>query len=101
MTDHDENAAIGSLTKEYSDAKRQKAALVSEITKARNALDQFSRQLQSVGGYSLTDPIKVPKVPADYPTAEKLAELLTDLRAAMHKIDHTQKLLKDAGVEVS
>lgn len=101
MTDHDQHAAIGELTKRYSDAKRKRAALIAELGKVRESLQTFARALQTVTDYSAADPDKVPRMAADYPAPAVVAELLSDLTATCHDLVRTQRLLKDAGVDVS
>lgn len=100
MTDHDQDAAIGALTKRYSDAKRKRAALLSEVEKVRQVLDRCARALQSVSAFDPPEADKVPRMFPDYPDPQVLAGLLTDLTATCHAVAHTQRLLKDAGIDV-
>lgn len=101
MTDHDQDAAIGNLTKRYSNAKRKRAALISEIGNCKSAIDSFARALQSLTPYGSVTSTTVPKIPENYPDTARLTGLLDDLRATSYELEHTQQLLKDAGVEVS
>lgn len=101
MTDHDQDAAIGALTKRHSDAKRKRAALVGEIITHRKALETFVRALEAVTPFDPLTSDRVPRMSKDYPDPAVLGALLSDLIAATHEIEHTQRLLKDAGIDVS
>lgn len=100
MTDNDKDAEIGALVKRNSDAKRKRADLVGELGKARTAIGNFRRALDAVETYSVTSET-VPRMPKDYPEPAVVAHLLSDLSAACHEIEHTKRLLKDAGVDLS
>jgi hypothetical protein len=104
MTDHDQHAAIGELTQRYSDAKRKRVAVASEIGKCRYALASFASVLQKMEGFETYNRVTsdtVARLPNDYPHPDRVTELLNDLRAALAEIERTHKLLKDAGVDVA
>ena len=56
MTAHDQDAAIGALSRRHSDAKRTRAALIGELGAVQAALEDVVRSLQVVtsGGAGLT-----------------------------------------------
>jgi hypothetical protein len=102
MTDHDQDAAIGALSRRHSDAKRKRAALMSEIGAVKAALEEVVRSLHVVttGGFGLTSET-APRMLPTYPDPARVAELLRDLSASCHELEHTQQLLREAGVDVS
>ena len=100
MTDHDADAAIGALTKRYSEAKRQRAAAVATLEQAAKKIEAFHNNIRYVSGYSSLA-ANVPRLPQDYPETPILRALLEDIRSACEEMELTHELLKDAGVEVS
>lgn len=99
MTD-DQYAAIGALVRRHSDAKRTRADLVGELGEARIAIGNFKRALDAVEIYTITS-ATVPRLPPDYPEPAAVTTLLSDLSAACHEIEETERLLKDAGIDLS
>ena len=104
MTDHDQNAAIGDLTKRYSEAKRKKAALLSEISKGRTALATtasiLADKVENVRSGIPVTSANVPSVP-EYPSPEHMKTLVDDFRDTLREVERTQKLIKEAGLDIA
>jgi lipopolysaccharide biosynthesis regulator YciM len=102
MTDHDQDAAIGALSRRHSDAKRRRAALLGELSAVKAALEEVVRSLEIVtaGAGALTSET-APRMRPTYPDPARVADLLRDLSASCHELEHTQRLLRDAGVDVA
>lgn len=101
MTDHDRQQAIGALSERHFNAKRTRAALVGQLGEIRSTLDAFARNLQTTMATQNLFADTVPVMPNDYPDPKVISGMLSDLKATCHEITHTQRLLKDAGVDVS
>jgi hypothetical protein len=99
MSEHDQDATIGVLTKRYSDARKARTALVATTNTIRHALDRFSRQLATVDGFNPSSK-SIPHVPADHPSDAHIAAVLDELRAVCLELELTQRLLKEAGVDI-
>lgn len=89
MTEHDQDASIGNLTKRYSDAKRQRVALLVELDKHGMAIEEFGKHLRSLKGYSAVGGAPL-KVPLKYPATDTIASLLSDYQSIAEEIEkHT------------
>jgi hypothetical protein len=102
MTAHDQDAAIGALSRRHSDAKRTRAALIGELGAVTRALEDvvWSLQVVTSGGAGLNSET-APRMRPDYPEAARGAELLRELIASCHALEHTARLLREAGVDVA
>jgi hypothetical protein len=100
MSDHDQDATIGVLTKRYSEARKARTALVPTINTIRHALDKFSRTLAAVDGFNPSSK-SIPRMPPDYPADAQVAASLEKLRSVCEELELTQKLLQEAGVDIS
>jgi hypothetical protein len=100
MSDHDRDATIGVLTKRYSDARKARATLIPTISTIRHALDKFSRTLAAVDGFNPSSK-SIPRMPADYPADQEIVAALDQLRTVCEELELTQKLLQEAGVDIS
>lgn len=101
MTDQDQNAAIGELTKRYSDGKRKRSALVADIVKRKEAIDKISRDLYVLQSRNIIGSSDVPQGHFEYSDAATMNGLLRDLLETCRDIERTQALLKNAGVDVN
>ncbi len=103
MTDEQQDAAIGALTKRYSDAKRKRAAFFTEVAKAREQLNVVhDHVLSRIQSHDL-HPSHIPTLsePLTYPDAAALRALIDELRAAAKDVEESQQLLRQAGLDVS
>jgi hypothetical protein len=99
VSDREQDAAIGFLTKRYSEARKARASLVSTIQTMRHSIDRFSRTLATVEGFNPSSN-SIPRMPPDYPADRQIALSLEELRSACAELELTQRLLKDAGIEI-
>jgi hypothetical protein len=99
MSDHDRDATIAVLTRRYADARSAREAHVRTITTIRGKLHEFARNLATVEGF-ISSGRSIPRMPPDYPTDAQIAATLDELRAVCDELELTEKLLKEAGVNV-
>lgn len=100
MSNHDQDEAIGALTRRFSDARKARAALVASLATIRRSMDRFSRTLAPVEGFNPSSNA-IPRMPSDYPSDARVAATLDQLRSACEELELTERLLKEAGVDLS
>lgn len=100
MTDHDQDAAIGQLTKRYSEAKRTRAAALSELRGTKRILDGLSHAIDRAIAAVDLPAEDAPTLPPGFPEAASLMQTFDSLTGACHEVRLTRRLLKDAGIDV-
>jgi hypothetical protein len=93
------DAPIGVLTRQYSESRRRRAAIVAELASDCAEIERFTstmRQFQA-DGWTATS---VPYLPDGYPEGARLKGMLTDLRLAMTALDQARGQLKELGIEL-
>jgi hypothetical protein len=109
MTDEDQNAALGRLMTRFADAKKRRAALLSEGQLIGRQLEEVGSALKSLefvhafwtgrpDGYARNRADL--SIAAPYPEAAQVTRLLDDLRTISAEIRELRQLLKDAGAEL-
>jgi hypothetical protein len=100
MTQPEQDAALGGLVKTYSAAKQKRVAIMSELHKLGGLLRSVGysiemHQLEFRQGKTQA------AVPSEYPSAERLNELLQDFDTTSGVIEECKKLLTEAGLSIT